>query len=94
MKLTKINLNQLANADLNEREMCRLLGGGDPGCCQCGCNYANSGGSSTEDNDNANNKSGLTSEPEITPFRPDDDLPDLEEVEKELCGIMLYATCG
>ena len=29
MKLTKIKLNELANADLNEREMCRLLGGYD-----------------------------------------------------------------
>ena len=36
MKLKKINLSELSNADLNEREMCRLLRGGDPGCCQCG----------------------------------------------------------
>ena len=63
MKLTKINLSQLANADLNEREMCRLLGGGDPGCCQCSC----AGSSTTATNNSWNNKDGLTSVPTPTP---------------------------
>jgi natural product precursor len=62
MKFTKINLNQLANAYLNEREMCRLLGRGIPGCCQCGCQ----GSSTTGSNDSANNKDGLTSDPGAT----------------------------
>jgi natural product precursor len=62
MKLTKINLNQPANANLNEREMCRLLGGGEPGCCQCGCH----GSSTTSSNDRANNAGGLTSDPGAT----------------------------
>jgi hypothetical protein len=44
---------------LNEREMCRLLGGGTPGCCQCACQ----GPSSKSSNDSANNKSGYTSDP-------------------------------
>ncbi len=49
MKLNKLKLNQLSDADLNEREMLRILGGGTPGCCQCGCNYAGeSGGSSNQ----------------------------------------------
>jgi natural product precursor len=63
MKLTKINLNELANADLNEREMCRLLGGGTPGCCQCGCH----GSSTTNSNDSANDAGGFTSDPGANP---------------------------
>jgi natural product precursor len=63
MKLNKIKLNELSNAQLNEREMCRILGGGTAGCCQCGCHYANSGGSSSSANDSANNASGYTSDP-------------------------------
>jgi natural product precursor len=66
MKLTKINLNQLSDTELNEREMCRLLGGGTPGCCQCGCNYATSGGSGSSSNDSANNANGYTSDPGAT----------------------------
>jgi natural product precursor len=62
MKLEKIKLSELAKADLNEREMFRLLGGGDPGCCQCGCH----GPSTTGDNDSANDAGGLTSDPEAT----------------------------
>ena len=66
MKLKKINLSALSNAELNEREMCSLMGGGIPGCCQCGCNAANSGGSSTSANDTANDSSGYTSDPGAT----------------------------
>ena len=57
MKLTKINLNELSNADLNEREMCRLLGGGTPGNCQCSCAQTSTTGS----NNSYNNASGLSS---------------------------------
>jgi natural product precursor len=32
-KLGKLKLNQISQMDLNEREMCRLLGGGTSGCC-------------------------------------------------------------
>ncbi len=67
MKLGKIKLTELADAKLNEREMCRILGGGTPGCCQCGCHYATSGGSSTSANDSANNSGGMTSDPEEQP---------------------------
>ena len=55
MKLTKINLNELANADLNEREMCRLLGGA--GDCQCSC----AGSSTTGSNNSYNNEGDLKS---------------------------------
>lgn len=51
MKLTKININELANADLNECEMCRLLGGS--GSCQCSC-----AGSSTTGTNNSTNDAG------------------------------------
>ncbi len=67
MKLEKIKLTELADAELNEREMCRILGGGIPGCCQCGCHYANSGGSSMSSNGGANNSGGLTSDPGVLP---------------------------
>lgn len=37
MKLKKIKLNELANAELNDHEMLRILGGGnDVGTCECG----------------------------------------------------------
>ena len=58
MKLERISASELANADLNEREMCHLLGGGDPGCCQCGCHYS----STTATNNSYNNEDGLTSD--------------------------------
>lgn len=61
MKLKKLKLNEISRTRLEESEMCRLLGGGTPGNCTCGCLYANSGGSSTASNDAANNASGLTS---------------------------------
>ena len=64
MKLKKLKLNELSNSDLNEREMVRILGGGEPGCCQCGCNYEGQpGGSSTSSNDSANDANGYTSDP-------------------------------
>ena len=53
-KLQKIKLDELAGIDLNERGLCRILGGGTPGNCQCGCLYADHGGSETGDNHDAN----------------------------------------
>jgi len=67
MELTKISLNDLAIADLNERELCRLWGRGNPGSCQCGCHYYNSGGSSSPTNDSANFGYGYTSDPGAQP---------------------------
>ena len=68
MKLSKLKLNQLSESDLNEREMVRILGGGTPGCCQCGCNYAGEpGGSSTSSNSSANDANGYTSDPGSNP---------------------------
>lgn len=64
MKLQKIKLHDISGAELNEREMCRILGGVT---CQCGCHYTTSGGSSTEDNNSANDAGGLTSDPTDTP---------------------------
>ena len=58
MKLRKLKLNEASKAELNEREMCRVLGGGTIGCCQCGCNYEGSGGSTTHNNGTANYKIG------------------------------------
>ena len=66
MKLVRINASELANADLNEREMCRLLGMGEPGCCQCGCHYS----ATTATNDTANDTGGLTSDPGSQPCCP------------------------
>lgn len=71
MKLKKISLNAVAKAELNEKEMLRILGGGVVGCCQCGCKYAGSGGgSSTSSNDKANNAKGYTSDGSL-PCCPD-----------------------
>ncbi len=62
MKLKKLKLNEIEKIELNEREMCRILGGGTPGCCQCGCKYVGQGGSSTSDNRDANDAYGLNSD--------------------------------
>ena len=59
-KLQKISLKQISKTNLDQRQLCRLLGGS---CCQCGCHYANDGGSSTTDNYNANEAGGLYSDP-------------------------------
>ncbi len=61
MKLKKIKLNEISKVHLEEMEMCRLLGGGTPGNCTCGCLYADSGGSSTASNDAANDAYGYSS---------------------------------
>jgi natural product precursor len=60
-QLGKLKLNRLSDVELNEKELNRILGGGTPGDCCCGCNYASSGGSSSSANDSANNASGLHS---------------------------------
>lgn len=85
MKLEKINLNELANAELNEREMCHILGGGTPGCCQCGCNYTSSGGSSTSSNNSANNAGGLTSDPGADPCPTTPPIPDFTNYNPITC---------
>jgi natural product precursor len=62
IKLRKMSLSQQSNADLSQREMNSLFGGGTPGCCVCGCAYyGNGNGSSSTDNNNANNAYGYHS---------------------------------
>ena len=77
MKLERISVSELATADLNEREMCRLLGGGEPGCCQCGCHYT----STTATNDAANNEYGYTSDPGAQPCNCPEE-PDPEPIHE------------
>ena len=60
-KLSKLKLNQLSQAQLDEHEMNVLKGGGTPGDCCCACKYVNYGGSSSADNDAANNAEGKRS---------------------------------
>ena len=92
MKLQKINLNQLANADLNEREMYRLLGGGDHGCCQCGCH----GSSTTGSNNSANNAGGQTSDPGATTpcDTPSPPLPSPPPPQRNCLCIPLDVPCS
>jgi natural product precursor len=60
--MKKMKLNALESQSLNNKEM-NAVRGGEPGdCCACGCNYANQGGSSTNDNARANAAGGLYSE--------------------------------
>ena len=54
-KLSKIKLNHLNDDELKNREMNNLRGGR---ICGCGCNYADSGGSTTMYNGGANYKLG------------------------------------
>ena len=56
-KLSKLKLNQLSDANLRDREMNGLRGGGT---CACSCYYENSGGSSSSSNRDANCNTGPT----------------------------------
>jgi len=67
--LKSIKLTKLDRVRLEERKMSYLVGGdrmhydGPPneGLCNCGCYYANSGGSSTESNSETNDTHKFTS---------------------------------
>ncbi len=59
MELKKIKLNKLSDDALAQRQMKGLKGGGIyRRSCTCSCAYANTGGSSTEDNLTANYRLG------------------------------------
>lgn len=51
MKIKRFKLNALSVAGLRQKEMDAIVGGR---ACGCSCYYANSGGSSSTDNMNAN----------------------------------------
>jgi natural product precursor len=60
--MKNLKLNKLSARNLTDRQMDKIKGG-DP-CvlvrtCTCGCQYANSGGSSVSDNCSTNSSSGL-----------------------------------
>jgi len=50
----KLALSQLAKKELTQRQMGNVKGGKHLIVCTCGCCYADSGGSSTQVNRNAN----------------------------------------
>ena len=56
-KIGKLKLNQLNKAEFEKAAMKELIGGGYPGCCQCGC----PGPSSTYWNDYFNTAEGSSS---------------------------------
>lgn len=56
MKIKRFKLNALSAERLRQKEMCTLVGGVT--ICSCSCYYANSGGSSSNDNSGANYKIG------------------------------------
>lgn len=53
-KLKKLSLDHLSEVVLNERKMGQILGGEGGYICQCGCHYEGMVGSSTADNNSAN----------------------------------------
>lgn len=57
-KLKKLTLNEIANRQIDEKGLCRIVGGQ---VCQCGCLWADQGGSSTSANNSANTAGGLNS---------------------------------
>lgn len=62
--MNNLKLNKLTNNQLNEKEMGFITGGeidGNKVHCGCGCCYENNGGSSRDDNGQANAARGLTS---------------------------------
>jgi len=82
MKLKKISLNELSKMELNERAMCRILGGA--GNCQCSCAYAGNGGSSTSANGSANNKGDLYSDPSLRPQPVEPTTPTTPPIDPHL----------
>ncbi len=54
----KMSLYKIAN-----KKMAKTIGCGIPGRCGCACRYANCGGSSTDNNWEANNSEGWWSKP-------------------------------
>lgn len=57
----KISLSKLTAGEMKELEAGYVVYGDDKKVCGCGCYYANSGGSSTTQNRDANYLGGLTS---------------------------------
>lgn len=53
--MKSIKINHIESTHLSETEMAHLKGGAS---CGCSCRYADSGGSSTDDNKNANAANG------------------------------------
>lgn len=60
IKLKKLNLRILEREHLSDNHMRCILGGSSSNCT-CGCHYADAGGSSTGNNDVANQGYGYTS---------------------------------
>jgi len=56
--MKSLKTNQIEKENLSKTEMAYLNGGVS---CGCACRYANSGGASTSDNNNANAAGGLHS---------------------------------
>ncbi len=62
--MKKMKLNDMNSSLLDDYEMRKIRGGGVSFAtmlCSCACKYANSGGSSTGSNGNANDANGLSS---------------------------------
>ena len=60
--MNRLKLHKLSAQNLTDRQMDKVKGGDDCvviGVCLCGCQYANSGGSSISDNCTANRNKGL-----------------------------------
>ena len=83
MKLKKLKLNEISKVRLEEREMCKLLGGGSSACF-CGCLYANTGGSSNALNDAANDAHGYKSYDNDVPVTPTP--PPNPLIQSSFCG--------
>lgn len=69
-KLKKLSLDHLSEVVLNERKMGQILGGEGGYICQCGCHYEGMGGSSTGNNDSANDAGNLHSDDCTQPGDP------------------------
>ena len=55
-----LKINKLSNVGINKKELNKIKGGKNTGCC-CACAYEGDGGSSSADNGQANLNGGLVS---------------------------------
>lgn len=69
MKIKRFKLNAISAEGLQQKEMNAIVGGNT---CNCGCAYANQGGSSTYDNMNANYGYGYAPNNTCNSFDRDD----------------------
>jgi len=92
-KLKKLSLDHLSEVVLNERKMGQILGGDGSYICQCGCHYEGMGGSSTGNNDSANDAGNPHSDDCTQPEPEQGSICYIEPERQDALCCMTQYTC-